>query len=602
MVENGNQVTDHKLANYGELAREFALLSERGIKLWQKRLDAAASIEDLQIPDPEVLTHLFGEFFTAVARDPEAFVRTQLGYWQSLNNLWFNQAQRMLGQSLPPLTEPDRVDRRFRDEAWQKQLVFDSIKQSYLLTVDWAEKLVSETNGLDDYARRCIQFYTRRYLEALAPTNFVVTNPQVMREAQSTNGESLLRGLRNLIQDLEQSDGQLQISTTKDKNFKLGENIATTPGKVIYQNELMQLIQYSPSTETVYEKPLLIIPPWINKFYILDLKPKNSFVKWSVDQGFTLFVISWINPDRDLAHKSFEDYMLEGPIEALQAIEQATGAKTCSVIGYCIGGTLTACLLSYLSARNVSPISAATFFTTMTDFSDPGDLGVFIDETQLSRLENHMREKGFLEAQYMQRVFSLMRANDLIWSFVVNNYLLGKDPTAFDLLYWNNDGTRMPAMMHSFYLRKLYQENLLTKPGGISLAGVPIDLHAIDVPCYFLSTREDHIAPWQSTFNGSRLFGSEVEFVLGGSGHIAGVINPPPSKKYGYWTSESDANSANIWFQDATHHEGSWWPHWARWLGSRSGQHVPARQPGDRNLAPIEDAPGSYVRARGMSV
>ncbi|HET6470161.1 MAG TPA: alpha/beta fold hydrolase [Geminicoccaceae bacterium] len=385
---------------------------------------------------------------------------------------------------------------------------------------------------------------------------------------------------------------------TKEEAFAVGENIAITPGKVIHQNELMQLIQYTATTAQVHQRPLLIVPPWINKFYILDLKPKNSFIKWAVDQGFTLFVISWVNPDERLGGKTFEDYMILGPLAALDAIEQQTGEREATIIGYCLGGTLTACLLSYLAAKEDDRVKAATFFTCMTDFSEPGDLAVFIDEEQLQLIERHMQEKGYLEARHMQQVFNLMRANDLIWGFVVNNYLLGREPMAFDLLYWNADSTRMPYMMHSFYLRNCYQKNLLVRPGAIELAGVPIDLGRIDIPCYFLSTSEDHIAPWRGTYKGSLNLPGPVRFVLGGSGHIAGVINPPPSTKYGYWTNDARPPTPEAWLETATRHEGSWWPDWQAWLAEKSGLLVPARDPAASRLKPIEDAPGSYVKAR----
>ena len=380
------------------------------------------------------------------------------------------------------------------------------------------------------------EFYTRQFVDALSPSNFALTNPTVLRHAAETKGESLLKGLQHLLDDLERGQGDLKISMTKEEAFRVGENIAASPGQVVYENELMQLIQYAPSTEQVYRRPLLIVPPWINKFYILDLKPRNSFIKFAVDQGFSVFVISWANPGRSLGDKTFEDYLDLGPLAALDAIATVTGEREATVIGYCLGGTLTACMLAWMAARGDDRVKAATFFTTMTDFAEPGDLAVFIDDEQLASIERKMQEKGYLEAKHMQQVFNLLRANDLIWSFVVNNYLMGREPIAFDLLYWNADSTRMPHMMHSFYLRNMYQKNLLVQPGGIVLKGIPIDLGRIALPCYFLSTKEDHIAPWRSTYRGSLRFGGAVKFVLGGSGHIAGVINPPSSAKYGYWT------------------------------------------------------------------
>ena len=392
--------------------------------------------------------------------------------------------------------------------------------------------------------------------------------------------------------------GRLDIAMTDYEAFEVGKNLATTPGKVIYQNELMQLIQYEPTTETVYRRPLLIVPPWINKFYILDMKPKNSFIKWAVAQGHTVFVISWVNPGAELADKTFEDYMLEGPLEALEVIEEITGEPEVNAIGYCIGGTLTAATVAYLTAKDRRPVTSLTYFTTLVDFAEPGDLGIFIEDEQLALVEEHMRQKGYLEGHHMATVFNLLRPRDLIWPFVVNNYLLGRKPMPFDLLYWNSDSTRMPEAMHKFYLRKMYQENLLVEPGGIELAGVPIDLRKIDVPSYMLCTKEDHIAPWRSSYPATQIYQGPVTFVLSGSGHIAGVINPPTGKKYGYWTNPKTPRSPDAWLERAKQHEGSWWPHWARWVARRGGGKVPARTPGGTRYNALEDAPGSYVRMR----
>ena len=476
--------------------------------------------------------------------------------------------------------------------------MFDYVKQSYLLASRWIQGTVAEVDSLDPQTKGKVEFYTRQFVDALSPTNFALTNPTVLKRAADTKGESLLKGLQNLFDDLERGKGDLKISMTNEAAFKVGENIAVSPGKVVYQTELMQLIQYAPTTAQVHKRPLLLVPPWINKFYILDLKPKNSFIKYAIDQGYTVFVISWANPGPDLAHKTFEHYLDEGPLAALDAIERAIGERDVTIIGYCLGGTLTACLLAWMAARGDTRIKAATFFTTMTDFAEPGELSVFIDDQQLDMIERHMQEKGYLEARHMQKVFNLMRANDLIWGFVVNNYLLGREPIAFDLLYWNADSTRMPYMMHSFYLRNMYQKNLLVQPGGIALKGVPIDLGKIKTPCYFISTKEDHIAPWASTYRGSLLFGGPVRFVLGGSGHIAGIVNPPTSAKYGYWTSAKRPADPAAWLAEVQQNDGSWWPDWDAWLAKKSGSKVPARDPAAGNLPPLEDAPGSYVKVR----
>jgi len=388
------------------------------------------------------------------------------------------------------------------------------------------------------------------------------------------------------------------VSMTDLDAFELGKNVATTPGKVVFQNDLMQLLQYTPATETARKRPLLIVPPWINKFYILDLQDKNSFIKWAVDKGHTVFVISWVNPDETLADKGFEDYLLEGPMAALDAIEQATGVREVNAVGYCLGGTLLNVTLAYMAAKKDNRIKSATLFTTMLDFAEPGELEVFIDEEQIAALEERMDRDGYLEGADMAMTFNMLRANDLIWSFFINNYLLGKDPLPFDLLYWNSDSTRMPATMHSFYLRKMYQENLLKKAGGITLDGTPIDLTKVKTPLYFLSTLEDHIAPWESTYSGAQLASGPVKFVLSGSGHIAGVINPPARKKYGYWTNTKLADTAGAWFMSAKQKEGSWWLDWDRWVSKFAGEEVPARIPGDRKLKALENAPGSYVKKR----
>jgi polyhydroxyalkanoate synthase len=413
-----------------------------------------------------------------------------------------------------------------------------------------------------------------------------------------SGGENLVKGLEHLLDDLERGKGQLSIKMTDYDAFKVGQNIASTPGKVVYQNDLMQLIQFSPTTDKVLRRPLLIIPPWINKYYILDLRPKNSFIKWAVDQGITVFIVSWVNPDEELSAKSFEDYMLEGPLAALDQIKLATGETEVNAVGYCLGGTLLASTLAYMAAKGDQRVASATFLTTMTDFSEAGELSVFIDEEQLQLLEERMNEKGYLDGGTMATSFNMLRANDLIWSFVVNNYLLGKDPFPFDLLYWNSDSTRMPARMHSFYLRNMYQNNLLIEPGGITLGGEPIDLRRITVPVFMLSTREDHIAPWKSTYAGTQIFGGPIKFVLSASGHIAGVVNPPAAGKYCHWTNTKLPKTPDAWLETAKQNEGSWWTEWYRWLAKQGGGTVAARVPGAGGLTAIEDAPGSYVAVR----
>ena len=581
------------------LARCFGDIAQRASKVLAEFVSRQAMQGQFGIVDELGIAKAFMDMAARLMSDPIKLAQAQVNLWQDHMTLWQNTFLKMLGHEVAPVATPDKGDKRFQHEAWKDYFLFDYIKQSYLITARHLHNVVASVEGLDEQSAKKISFFTRQYIDALSPTNFVLTNPEVFEETVRSGGQNLLRGLANLLEDIERGNGQLRIKMTDPEAFKLGVNIATTPGKVIYQNELMQLLQYQPATETVFKRPLLIIPPWINKYYILDLREKNSFIKWAVEQGHTVFVISWVNPDADYAGKTFDDYLLEGPIAALEAIEQATGEKQVNAIGYCLGGTLLACTAAYLAAkRQSSRLASATFFTTMIDFSEPGELEVFIDEEQIAALERRMNERGYLEGHEMATTFNLLRANDLIWSFVVNNYLLGKDPFPFDLLYWNSDSTRMPAAMHSFYLRNMYHRNLLKVPGGIRLAGVPIDVSRIKTPAFFLSTVEDHIAPWKSTYAGARLLAGPVTFVLGGSGHIAGVINPPSAGKYGYWVNDRLTPDPETWFQEARHQPGSWWPDWAAWVERYGGGRVPPRVPGDGRLKPIEDAPGTYVQVR----
>lgn len=584
-----------------EFSRSMADIAERSQRLvsdFLARQNEAAAVDGMGIASP---LHLGSAFFEMTARmmtDPGRIVQAQFSLWNDYMTLWQRTAQRFFdGQAKEPVIEPGKGDRRFRDEAWTENTLFDFIKQSYLLTARYMQSVVKDVEGLDDKTARKIDFYTRQFVDAVAPSNFAMTNPEVVKATLDTNGENLLKGLQNLLEDLERGKGHLSVRMTDLEAFKVGVNIATTPGKVVYQNELVQLIQYAPMTGTVKRRPLLIIPPWINKFYVLDLRPSNSLVRWALTQGHTVFVISWVNPDSALARKGFEDYMLEGPLAALDAIEKATGEREANVVGYCIGGTLLASTLGYMAAKNDDRIASATFLVTLTDFAEAGELSVFIDEEQLQMLEERMQQHGYLPGRDMAQTFNMLRANDLIWSFVVNNYLLGKEPFPFDLLYWNADSTRMPAAMHSFYLRNMYQENRLVRPGGITLAGVPIDLSRVKVPTFFLSTIEDHIAPWKSTYTGMQSFSGPSRFTLSASGHIAGIINPPGSK-YGHWVNPKIPKASEKWFEGATLVEQSWWPEWEKWVSRHSGGQVPARVPGDRELAIIEDAPGSYVLVR----
>jgi polyhydroxyalkanoate synthase len=549
--------------------------------------------------DPRSVSATVQEFMQQAKANPFDLVRQQSALSADLALLWQRTAASLMSNTpAEPVIAPARQDKRFKSDAWSKHAMFDYLKQSYLLLSRYVEASVGSIKGVDPKLHHKAQFYTRQFVNALAPSNFAMTNPAVLEETVKTRGENLISGLRNLVEDLERGGGKLAPKMTDLDAFKFGENIANTPGKVVFQNDLMQLIQYAPATATVHRRPLLIVPPWINKFYILDLKPQNSFIKWCVDQGHTVFDISWINPGPQLAAKNFSDYLLEGPVAAVDAIGRATGESDVNAIGYCIGGTLLASTLAYIAATGDKRIVSATFFTTLLDFSDVGDMSVFIDDAQLDRIDKGMKRQGFLEGRSMSEAFNLLRENDLIWFFFVNNYLLGRDPPAFDLLYWNSDTTRMPAAMQSYYLHNMYQRNILKEPGGIALANVPIDLRRIDIPVYFLSAREDHIAPWVSTYAGTRLVSGPVRFVLGASGHIAGVINPPAAKKYGYWTSETLPEKSEVWLDNAAYHEGSWWTDWSAWIADFGDGQVPSRKPGDGGLAAIEDAPGSFVRVR----
>ncbi|MEP7206308.1 MAG: class I poly(R)-hydroxyalkanoic acid synthase [Casimicrobiaceae bacterium] len=540
----------------------------------------------------------FMELAAKMLANPYRVAEAQMNLWWEYMNLWQNSTMKLMGGPSRPTAVPAKGDKRFKHEDWEQHFLFDYIKQSYLITARWLHDSVGSVEGLDENTKKKVDFFTRQYIDALAPSNFALTNPEVFRETVASGGQNLVKGLHNLLDDIERGGGQLRISMTDAKAFELGVNIATTPGKVMYQNDLMQLIQFDPTTDKVARRPLLVIPPWINKYYILDLREKNSFIKWAVDQGHTVFVISWVNPDEKLAHKDFEDYMLEGPLAALDAINRATGEPDANVVGYCLGGTLLAATLGYMAAKGAKRVASATFMTALVDFTMPGELGVFIDEEQIAGLEKKMSERGFLEGSEMGNTFNMLRANDLIWSFVINNYLLGRDPFPFDLLHWNCDSTRMPAKMHSFYLRNMYMNNRLREPGGITLDGVPIDLAKVKVPTYFVSAVEDHIAPWKTTYEGPRLLSGKSRFVLAGSGHIAGMINPPAVVKYCHWTNNAQPESADTWLETAQQHEGSWWPDWKKWLQGYAGGEVAARVPGKGKLKVVEAAPGSYARIR----
>ncbi|HET6390642.1 class I poly(R)-hydroxyalkanoic acid synthase [Hyphomicrobium sp.] len=528
--------------------------------------------------------------------DPVKLSEAQAEFVRQFAALWNNVFIRMMGAPIPPLIAPAPGDNRFKDPDWDKNPFFDFCKQAYLLACKWAEDQLAATPDLAPYERHRAEFYLRQLTSAYSPSNFPVTNPEVLRQTIATNAQNLLDGADLLAADLERSGDLMKISQTDANAFELGRNLATTPGKVVFQNELLQLIQYTPTTEKVRTRPLIMVPPWINKYYILDLTSSKSLIKYVVDQGFTVFVVSWVNPDERLAEKTFEDYVLEGILEAVRAVQEETGVEKINALGYCVGGTALATGLAYLAQRGEEPFQCCSLLTTQVDFSLAGDLLLFTDDMQLASLEVLMTERGFLDGSRMANVFNMMRPRDLIWPYVVNNYLLGKKPFPFDLLYWNQDSTRMAAANHKYYLREFYNENRLAK-GEMTIGGIKLDLKKVTLPIFSVATREDHIAPAPSVFRGIQMFGGPVEFVLAGSGHIAGVVNPPEKVKYQYWTGGTAMTSVAEWEASATEHPGSWWPYWIDWLSQQSGGWVPARVPGAK-LGAIEDAPGSYVKAR----
>jgi polyhydroxyalkanoate synthase len=589
----------YRIADPEAFGRNMLRLMEEGQKVMHEMLERADGSTGPFSMASEMTdaAKLFSEIAQPWLAEPAKLVEAQAALFGDFMQLFSNTAKRAMGGEATPVAEPEPGDNRFNDPEWSRNPYFDFWKQAYLIATRWCEAMLDKTDGLDDRTRQRAGFYLKQLVSAFSPSNFPLTNPVVLRETFSSSGQNLVNGMANLVQDLGQSGDLLHISQTDVTAFEVGRNVATAPGKVIFQNDIIQLIQYAPTTEQVYERPLLIVPPWINKFYILDLGPQKSFIRFAVSKGFTVFVVSWVNPDKRLAHKTFEDYMTEGVLAATDAVKRETGVEKVNVIGYCVGGTLLGTTLAYLAARGEDPYSSATFFAAQVDFTKAGDLLIFIDDAQLKTLEEMMAERGYLDGARMATVFNMLRPKDLIWPYIVNNYMLGKKPFPFDLLFWNQDSTRLPAANHKFYLREFYHENKLAK-GQMTIGNVKLDLGKVKVPIYELCAKEDHIAPAKSVFIGSRLFGGPVTYVLAGSGHIAGVINPPGDKvKYQYWTNDKRAATLEAWFEGATEHPGSWWPHYADWLAKYSGDKVAPRTPGS-TLGVIEDAPGSYVKVK----
>ncbi|MFN2362353.1 MAG: PHA/PHB synthase family protein [Marinobacter sp.] len=581
-----------------QLVNRFESNVRQGQQGLEKWLGDSGVMDDAKLSTLSEMSDAYRAMAEDLLLHPIRFASAELDLTRKHLALGYYTLARLTGKYRHPAAEPDPDDRRFRAEDWHRHLPFDVLHQAYLINsrafLDW----VAGMEGLPPAGRDQMLFYARQLTSAVSPSNFPASNPEVLRITWERKGMNLIDGTRQLLEDVRQNPSLFNVGMTDRSAFEIGRNLATTPGKVVYQNELMQLIQYSPSTETVSQRPVLIVPPWINKFYILDLTAQKSFIQWLVDQGQTVFIISWRNPGPEFRDKRWEDYMQLGPLAAMDAVTEATGEDRMNVIGYCIGGTLLGSTLAWLKKKQRNPVVSATYLTTLLDFSDPGGIGVFINDHSIQGIERMLARKGYLDGRAMAFTFNLLRENELFWSFWTNNYLKGEKPAAFDILYWNTDGTNLPAKMHSFYLREMYLNNRLVQPDSLTLDGESINLSEIDVPSFFLSARQDHIAKWKTTYKGALVHGGDVRFVLSGSGHIAGVVNPPYKEKYGFWTNDKLSPDADEWFAGSEQHPGSWWPHWLEWISRFSGEQVPARIPGEGKLPVIEDAPGSYVKVK----
>jgi polyhydroxyalkanoate synthase len=587
------------LPDFNLLSRNLAQMIGEGGKV------LAAYFKPLENGDVERPGEDFARMAATLGRiaeyylsDAQRALAAQAALSRQFLALWASTLRRLQGEAAAPVAAPDPGDKRFDHPEWRDNPYFDFLKQAYVLTTRWAKDLVERADELDAETRHKAQFYLRQLTSALSPSNFVPTNPELLRTTLAESGENLVRGLRMMAEDIAAGRGNLRIRHADASKFTLGVNLAATPGKVVYRNDLIELIQYAPTTDTVFKRPLLIVPPWINKFYVLDLNPEKSFVAWALAQGLTVFIISWVNPDKRHAKKGFDNYMREGVFAALDAIEQATGERDIAAIGYCVGGTLLATALGAMAATGDRRISSATLLAAQIDFADAGDLKVFVDAEQLKAIERKMEKSGgFLEGAHMSNAFNMLRPDELIWSYFVNNYLKGKEPMPFDLLVWNADSARMPAANHHFYLRHCYLQNDLAN-GRMKVGGRRIDLSKVKIPVYELAARDDHIAPARSVFTGAKALGGPVRFVLAGSGHVAGVVNPPSKLKYQHWTGGPPEGDFDAWVAEAQENPGSWWLDWLAWLAAQAPTKVPARAPGGGKLAPLADAPGDYVRVR----
>jgi polyhydroxyalkanoate synthase len=596
-----NPMSAEELEHLEEVSRNVMQTALKSQKLMSDVMRRSLEGDQTLLPqaDPLHATPELLQTWENILSDPELLLQAQSDLYRGYLDLWSGATKRMFsGEETAPAIEPEKGDKRWRSKAWSENPMFDAMKQSYLLNQRFLMGLVSGAKGVDEATRRKVQFVTRQMTDAMSPTNFAMTNPDVLEETYKSRGENLTRGLMHLVSDLERGDGRLALSQTDMEGFEVGKDLAATPGEVIFRNEVMELIQYAPSTDEVRKRPLLIAPPWINKFYIMDLREKSSMIRWLVGQGFTVFLISWVNPAPDMKDATFEDYIRKGLFTALEKVEESTGEHQVDTVGYCIGGTMLGTALALMAKEGDDRIASATFFAAQHDFELAGELLVFIDEEWFNEIERLMdAQGGVLDGRTMADTFNMLRSNDLIWSFVINNYLLGRQPQAFDLLYWNADQTRMPKRLHLYYLDTFYRKNLLSK-GQLEIGGHRLSLSDVKIPIFMQASKEDHIAPADSVYRSAQKFGGPVQYMMAGSGHIAGVVNHPDANKYQHWVNTKLPESREDWLAEAVEHPGSWWMHWRDWLYGQADETVPAREPGGGKLEPICPAPGEYVKVR----